>query len=146
MKECPFCLMDVEDDEIKCSGCGYMFPVEEKNYNVVIESVGPNKIAVIKEIKEYFNCGLAEAKAKCENFIVERGLDKASAVALADKLCEVGAKAKVVNNEELHTIEEEIKLVKSNIARTPMKFNLMMCVIIGIALLVAIIAIIVTLK
>lgn len=70
-------------------------PAEEKTeFDVVLESAGSNKIAVIKAVRELTGLGLKEAKDLVEGApkAVKEGLPKADAEAAAKKLEEAGAK------------------------------------------------------
>ena len=70
-------------------------PAEEKTeFDVVLESAGSNKIAVIKVVREMTGLGLKEAKDLVEGApkAVKEGLPKADAEAAAKKLEEAGAK------------------------------------------------------
>lgn len=70
-------------------------PAEEKSeFDVVLEEVGSNKIAVIKVVREMTGLGLKEAKDLVEGApkAVKEGLPKADAEAAAKKLEEAGAK------------------------------------------------------
>ncbi|MBQ7912703.1 MAG: ribosomal protein L7/L12 [Clostridia bacterium] len=114
MKKCPFCDWENEDDASKCLACGCELSTAITNnveikggdngeesgaYSVTITRVGGNKIAVIKVIKEYLNCGLAEAKEKCEKGYVTGNLTKANADSLIAQLRSVGAEAEAVAGE-----------------------------------------------
>lgn len=71
-------------------------PVEEKTeFDVVLESFGSNKIAVIKVVRELTGLGLKEAKDLVEGApkAVKEALPKADAEAAAKKLTDAGAKA-----------------------------------------------------
>ena len=63
-------------------------------FDVVLESAGSNKIAVIKVVREMTGLGLKEAKDLVEGApkAVKEGLPKADAEAAAKKLEEAGAK------------------------------------------------------
>ena len=125
MKTCPYCDWENEDNASKCLACGTELEVnnteqesidlddkadrvtseasfggsEYELYSVIIENIGGNKIAVIKEIKEYFNCGLAEAKQKCESGYVCGGVSQVEAQTFVERLQNVGATAKAVTGE-----------------------------------------------
>jgi ribosomal protein L7/L12 len=64
-----------------------------------VESVGPRKILVIKVVREALRCGLKEAKDRVDSapFEVSMGDDQDAAEALAVKLREVGADARVTS-------------------------------------------------
>ena len=70
-------------------------PAEEKTeFDVVLESAGSNKIAVIKVVRELTGLGLKEAKDLVEGApkTVKEAMPKADAEATAKKLEEAGAK------------------------------------------------------
>lgn len=66
---------------------------EKDEFNVVIKDAGPNKINVIKAVREVTTLGLKEAKDLVESApaTVKEGLAKAEAEAVAAKLKEAGA-------------------------------------------------------
>ena len=67
---------------------------EKTEFDVVLESAGSNKIAVIKVVRELTGLGLKEAKDRVEGApkAVKEGLPKADAEAAKKKLEEAGAK------------------------------------------------------
>jgi large subunit ribosomal protein L7/L12 len=72
--------------------------VEEKEaFDVVLEEIGPNKIQVIKVVRELAGLGLREAKDAVEAapHTVLSGLPKAQAEDARAKLADAGAKASV---------------------------------------------------
>ena len=74
-------------------------PVEEKTeFDVVLREIGPNKINVIKAVRELTALGLKEAKDLVEAAPrpVKEGIAKADAEAARAKLVEAGAVAEVV--------------------------------------------------
>ena len=73
-------------------------PVEEKTeFDVVLREIGPNKINVIKAVRELTALGLKEAKDLVEAAPrpVKEGISKADAEAARAKLVEAGAVAEV---------------------------------------------------
>jgi large subunit ribosomal protein L7/L12 len=76
-------------------GGGAAAPAEEEKteFNVIIKEAGPNKINVIKAVREVTTLGLKEAKDLVEAApaTVKEGLAKAEAEAVAAKLKEAGA-------------------------------------------------------
>lgn len=69
-------------------------PEDEKTeFDVVLKDVGPNKIKVIKAVREATGLGLKDAKGVVESAptAVKEAVDKAAAEELAAKLKEVGA-------------------------------------------------------
>jgi|SRR5579884_835112 len=73
-------------------------PVEEQTeFNVILTEVGPNKIQVIKAVRELTSLGLKEAKDLVDSAPkpVKEGVTKEEAQAAKAKLEEAGAKAEV---------------------------------------------------
>ncbi len=69
--------------------------VEEKTeWDVELTEVGPNKVKVIKLVRDYTGLGLKEAKELVDNApgIIKSGITKAEADDLIAKLAEEGAK------------------------------------------------------
>ncbi|MDD3302729.1 MAG: 50S ribosomal protein L7/L12 [Candidatus Gracilibacteria bacterium] len=65
---------------------------EKSSFDVVLKSVGANKIAVIKVIRELTGLGLIEAKAIADNGgDIKKGVAKADAEEMKAKLVEQGA-------------------------------------------------------
>ena len=159
MKKCPFCDWENEDNASKCLACGTELEVndaeqesveaetisadmvfQEELYGVGIYAPD-NKIAAIKVIKEHFNCGLAEAKNRCENGLVEVGLDKVSAEILADKLRATGATVKILTSKEVEELNEVMKVAKDMMKTSP-KEKLITALIVAACLIIPIVAII----
>ena len=69
--------------------------VEEKTeFDVVLKDIGPNKIAIIKVVREATGLGLADAKKAVEAMgTIKENAPKADAEALVAKLKENGATA-----------------------------------------------------
>jgi len=67
--------------------------VEPTEFNVELTAAGPNKINVIKVVREITGLGLGEAKALVEGApkMLKEGLDKAASEDLKKKLTEAGA-------------------------------------------------------
>ena len=77
---------------------GAAAPVEAKtDFDVILEEAGPEKIKVIKAVREVTSLGLTEAKAFVESAPkpVKEGIPKDEADAIAKKLQEAGAKVSV---------------------------------------------------
>jgi large subunit ribosomal protein L7/L12 len=77
---------------------GAAAPVEAKtDFDVILEEAGPEKIKVIKAVREVTSLGLTEAKAFVESAPkpVKEGIPKDEADAIAKKLSEAGAKVTV---------------------------------------------------
>jgi large subunit ribosomal protein L7/L12 len=73
-------------------------PVEEKTeFDAVLSEVGPNKINVIKVVRELTGLGLKEAKAVVDGApaAVKEAVSKDEADKIAAKLAEVGAKVTI---------------------------------------------------
>ena len=73
-------------------------PVEEQTeFNVVLKEIGPNKINVIKAVRELTSLGLKEAKDLVESAPknVKEAIPRAEADAAAKKLTDAGAVAEV---------------------------------------------------
>jgi large subunit ribosomal protein L7/L12 len=73
-------------------------PVEEKtDFSVTLQEVGPNKINVIKAVREVTNLGLREAKELVESApkAVKEGVGKDEANTIKKKLEEAGAKVEL---------------------------------------------------
>ncbi len=73
-------------------------PAEEKTeFNVVLSEVGPNKINVIKAVREVTNLGLKEAKDLVDGAPkpVKEGVNKEEAATIKKKFEEAGAKVEI---------------------------------------------------
>jgi large subunit ribosomal protein L7/L12 len=73
-------------------------PVEEQTeFDAVLTEVGPNKINVIKVVRELTGLGLKEAKAVVDEAPkpIKEAVSKEEAEKIAEKLAEVGAKVTV---------------------------------------------------
>jgi len=73
-------------------------PAEEKTeFNVVMDSFGENKVAVIKVVRSVTGLGLKEAKDLVEGAPkpIKEGVNKDEAAAIKKKFEEVGAKVEV---------------------------------------------------
>jgi large subunit ribosomal protein L7/L12 len=80
------------------AGGGEAAAVEEKtSFNVVLKAGGPNKLAVVKIVKELTGLGLKEAKDLVDGAPkpVKEGVDKATAEELKTKLTEAGAEVEI---------------------------------------------------
>jgi large subunit ribosomal protein L7/L12 len=72
--------------------------VEEKtSFNVILKAAGPNKLNVVKVVKDLTGLGLKEAKDLVDGAPkpVKEGVSKADAEALVAKLKETGAEVEV---------------------------------------------------
>ena len=73
-------------------------PVEEKTeFDAILTEIGPNKINVIKVVRELTGLGLKEAKAVVDEAPkpVKEAVSKEEAEKIAAKLAEVGAKVTI---------------------------------------------------
>ena len=79
-------------------GAAEAAPVEEQTeFTVMLTEIGPNKIQVIKAVRELTSLGLKEAKDLVEAApkAVKEGVNKDEANAAKEKLEQAGAKAEV---------------------------------------------------
>lgn len=73
-------------------------PVEEQTeFTVILKEIGPNKINVIKAVREFTSLGLKESKELVESApkAVKEGVNKDEAAAIKKKLEEAGAVVEV---------------------------------------------------
>lgn len=73
-------------------------PVEEKTeFDAILSEVGPNKINVIKVVRELTGLGLKEAKAVVDEAPrpIKEGVSREEAEQIAQKMAEVGAKVTI---------------------------------------------------
>ncbi len=81
------------------AGGGEAAPAEEEKteFDVVLKEVGPNKVQVIKVVKDATGLGLVEAKGVVDGApkTVKEGMPKDAAEALVAKFKEVGATAEI---------------------------------------------------
>ncbi|WP_297598897.1 50S ribosomal protein L7/L12 [uncultured Cetobacterium sp.] len=69
---------------------------EKTEFDVVLTAAGPNKIAVIKEVRAITGLGLKEAKELVDNGgVIKESASKEEAEALKTKLTEAGASIEV---------------------------------------------------
>lgn len=69
---------------------------EKTEFDVVLKNIGPNKIAIIKVVREATGLGLADAKKAVEAMgVIKENAPKADAEALVAKLKENGATAEL---------------------------------------------------
>ncbi len=69
---------------------------EKTEFDVVLKEIGPNKIAIIKVVREATGLGLADAKKAVEDMgTIKENMPKADAEALVAKLKENGAVAEL---------------------------------------------------
>lgn len=80
------------------AGAAEVAPAEEEKteFDVVLKEIGPNKIAIIKVVREATGLGLADAKKAVEAMgTIKENVPKADAEALVAKLKENGAVAEL---------------------------------------------------
>ena len=73
-------------------------PVEEQTeFDAVLTEIGPNKINVIKVVRELTGLGLKEAKAVVDEApkAIKEAVSKEEAEKIAEKMAEVGAKVTI---------------------------------------------------
>lgn len=69
---------------------------EKTEFDVVLKEIGPNKIAIIKVVREATGLGLADAKKAVESMgVLKEAMPKADADAFVAKLKENGATAEL---------------------------------------------------
>ncbi|HEV2353688.1 MAG TPA: 50S ribosomal protein L7/L12 [Puia sp.] len=80
------------------AGGGGAAAAEEKtSFNVILKAAGPNKLNVVKVVKDLTGLGLKEAKDLVDGAPkpIKEGISKADAVALVAKLKETGAEVEL---------------------------------------------------
>jgi large subunit ribosomal protein L7/L12 len=79
------------------SGAAAPAAEEQTEFNVILAEIGPNKVNVIKAVRELTGLGLKEAKDLVDGAPkpVKEGVNKADADAARKKLEEAGAKVEV---------------------------------------------------
>ena len=80
------------------AGGGAPAAAEEKTaFNVILKAAGPNKLNVVKIVKDLTGLGLKEAKdlVDCAPKPIKEGVDKGTADELAAKLKEAGAEVEI---------------------------------------------------
>ena len=76
-------------------------PVEEKeektSFDVILKSIGPNKLAIVKAVKELTGLGLKEAKEVVDSApsAIKEGVSKDEAEALKKSLEDAGAEVEL---------------------------------------------------
>jgi large subunit ribosomal protein L7/L12 len=81
------------------TGGGEVAAVEEKtSFNVILKAAGPNKLAIVKIVKELTGLGLKEAKDLVDGAPkpVKEGVDKATSEELKTKLTDACADVEIV--------------------------------------------------
>ena len=84
---------------VVAGGAAEAAPAEEEKteFDVILKEVGPNKVQVIKVVKDATGLGLVEAKGVVDGApkAVKEGIPKDAAEALVAKFKEVGAVAEI---------------------------------------------------
>src|SRR5207248_6170263 len=82
---------------------------EQTEFDAILSEVGPNKINVIKVVREITGLGLKEAKAVVDEAPkpIKEGVSKEEAQKIADKMAEVGAKVTIIRQEP--TIQDSVQ-------------------------------------
>ena len=84
---------------VVAGGAAEAAPAEEEKteFDVILKEVGPNKVQVIKVVKDATGLGLIEAKGVVDGApkAVKEGIPKDAAEALVAKFKEVGATAEI---------------------------------------------------
>ena len=80
------------------SGAAEVAVVEEKtSFSVILKAAGPNKLSIVKIVKELTGLGLKEAKDLVDTAPkpIKEGVDKATAEELKKKLDDAGADVEI---------------------------------------------------
>ncbi len=79
---------------VAAAGAGAAAEEEKDEFDVELTEVGPNKVKVIKVVRELTGLGLKEAKAVVDEApkVVKEGVSKAEAEAMKTQIEEQGAK------------------------------------------------------
>jgi large subunit ribosomal protein L7/L12 len=72
-------------------------PAEKTSFNVILKAAGPNKLNVVKTVKDLTGLGLKEAKELVDGAPknVKEGISKGEAEDIASKLKEAGAEIEI---------------------------------------------------
>ena len=78
---------------VAAPGAGAAAEEEKSSFDVILAEVGPNKMAVIKAVKDICGLGLKEAKEVVDNApkALKEGVSKADADKIKEALAEAGA-------------------------------------------------------
>lgn len=109
--KCPECGKEVSDRAPACIHCGFplaattVTPTTTQTstyFKVILTSCGPNKIAIIKELREIFNWGLVEAKHAAEQlpFELAKGLTKDECEKVKKQLENCGGTVEIVGEQD----------------------------------------------
>ena len=79
------------------AGGGAAAAEEKTSFNVILKAAGPNKLQVVKVVKDLTGLGLKEAKDLVDGAPkpIKEGISKADADALVAKLKETGAEVEI---------------------------------------------------
>jgi large subunit ribosomal protein L7/L12 len=82
---------------VAAAGGGAAAAAEQTSFDVILKAGGPNKLAVVKIVKDLTGLGLKEAKDLVDGAPkpVKEGVDKATAEDLKSKLTEAGAEDEI---------------------------------------------------
>jgi len=83
---------------VAAAGAGAAVEEEEKTeFDVELTEIGPNKVKVIKIVRDYTGLGLKEAKELVDSApkVIKEGISKAEAEDLVKQLAEVEAKGTI---------------------------------------------------
>jgi large subunit ribosomal protein L7/L12 len=82
---------------VAAAGGGAAAAAEQTSFDVILKAGGPNKLAVVKIVKDLTGLGLKEAKDLVDGAPkpVKEGVDKATAEDLKSKLTEAGAEVEI---------------------------------------------------
>ena len=82
---------------VNAGGDGPAAAEEKTSFDVILKAAGPNKLAIVKIVKELTGLGLKEAKDLVDGAPkpVKEGVDKATAEEIKTKLTEAGADVEV---------------------------------------------------
>ena len=78
-------------------GGGAAAAEEKTSFNVILKAAGPNKLAVVKVVKELTGLGLKEAKDLVDGApkAIKEGVDKATSEEIKSKLTDAGADVEI---------------------------------------------------
>lgn len=78
-------------------GGGAAAAEEKTSFDVILKAAGPNKLAIVKIVKELTGLGLKEAKDLVDGApkAIKEGVDKATSEELKAKLTEAGAEVEI---------------------------------------------------
>ena len=94
-RNCPFCAEAIKLEAVKCPFC--QEAVGKTEFSVELQEIGPNRINLIKAIREATTLGFEEALDLVESApaMIKRAIIKEDAAQLLGKLEQAGAKVVV---------------------------------------------------